>query len=194
MTKIRRRTNAAALLVLSTLTLTATASAANRTEIALEDARVIVSPEGATRILLKPTDLGVLEGRLVTDARLELELSGSTATEELHVRVHGVSRGWDTASVSWTYPWEREGGDTVTFFQDTATLRAGRSADTLSLDVSQFVRAWAEGELGPHGFLLTTIPLRGDGFDGDAVELLGALGGSKLVAHWRPMPAVARGE
>lgn len=181
-------------LILSSLVFcAASAFAANRTEIPLEDARIIVSTEGDARVLLRPTDLSAIEGRLVTDARLELSLSGELATEELEVQVRALSRDWDAETVSWSYPWEREGGDTVDFFHQTKSLRAGRDAETVSFDVTQFVRPWAVDELAPNGFLITTITSRGDGFSSEQLELLGALGGSKLVVHWRPMPRVALG-
>jgi hypothetical protein len=188
MLRTRHRRIAIALL---SLACASPALAANRTEIPLEDARVIVSPEGAARILLKPTDLSAIEGRLVTDARLELTLSGDQATDELQVQVRGVSREWNAETVSWSSPWENGGGDTVDFFHQTRSVAAGRNAVSLSFDVSQFVRPWATDDLAPNGFLITTLPSRADGFRSDDLEVLGALGGSKLVVHWRAMPEVA---
>jgi hypothetical protein len=154
-------------------------------DVGIAETRVIADNAGHSRVLIRPGSLSAVRGELVTKAFLEFSLSGGAPVEEMRVRVYPLNRDWEGNSVSWNYPWTVAGGDVDDADFRTVDLPAGRVATKLRLDVSEIVRAMADGEIGEYGFLLTVPPFQGAGFNSTHLTTLGGLTSGKLVVHYR---------
>ena len=161
--------------------LLAGAAQAERHVFPLAEVRVIVSPEGAGRILLDFASMEDLENVIVTSAFLEVPLPSAVRARELEVTVYGLERAWRNQGATWTVPWTRPGGDLDESYFDEVAVPAGQRTETLRLNVTQVVDEMvAEGT--PWNGLVVTVPLRrGDGFTAAQREALGTLAGARLV-------------
>jgi hypothetical protein len=135
--------------------------------------KVISRQDGDARVLLRPSDLSFLEGKLVTGARLEIDLPARTPSESLDLKIYAISRSWD-ASASWDTPWQEPGGDWSLDYFNTARLTEGRAASRVRFDVSSIVRSFADGDAANHGFILMPAGHHNGGrFRSEDLELLG---------------------
>ena len=157
------------------------ASQAERHVYPLAEARVILSPRSAGRVLLDFASMEDLQHVVVTSAFLEVPLPSAVRNEDLEVCVYALSRGWRGQEATWTAPWSRPGGDLDETYFEEVTIPAGQSAGRLRLNVTQVVEEIVTAGTSSHGFVLT-VPLRSrEGFTIAERGLLGTMAGARLV-------------
>ncbi len=153
-------------------------------EAPIEEVHSIVNEFGETRILLRPADLSAIDGEFVISATLEIPLAAETPEDGLAVSVYSIDREWSNAA-TWTTPWANPGGDVFEDYVVAAELAKGDAPAALHLDVSEMVRAMADGDVGKNGFIVTASPSTSDGLDSDDLQTLGMLEGAKLYVDYR---------
>lgn len=187
------RTRAMLLTAMLLAVLHAAPALAGTMEVSVDVAREIVRDDGQSRVVLKVSDLSFLNDQLVRWAVLEVPLPQRAAERDLDLFLYPATRAWDAASVSWTSPWVRPGGDWSEDAYGRSQLRGGRTATSVRFDVAGILREIAEGREANLGFVLLPGGEEGGGrFIGDERLLLSALSEAKLTVAMRPFPPRAR--
>jgi hypothetical protein len=155
------------------------------TRFALAGTAVITDGAGASRVLLDFGDLtSALTGELVTSAILEIQLPGAAPDTSIAVEVSAVETAWAGRAPTWTTPWVRAGGDIGEVPSAIEILGKGVTATNLTFDVTEVVRAVADGDSPPHGFLLSVPEYKGTGIRTADMTVVGSVTGAELrVTH-----------
>jgi hypothetical protein len=144
---------------------------------------------GSSRVLLDVRGLEQLQGEWVTEATLVLAVTGASGAEDLDLSLDLVGTDW-SAGADWSSPWTRPGGDRLGLEDARIVVPAGSRAGTLSFDVTDMVRAVANGEAGDNGFILyPTDPARA-GLDASDLSALGTVSGATLTVEYRSLKAL----
>ncbi|GJM43806.1 MAG: hypothetical protein DHS20C21_06480 [Gemmatimonadota bacterium] len=163
---------------------------ARTVELAVDVATEIVREDGASRVLLKVSDLSALQGQVVRRAMLEIPLPDRAVDRDLNLYLYAVDRAWDPATVAWNTPWQRPGGDWRVDGQGVAGIRAGETRAALRFDVAGILREIAEdGQINAGFVLLPGHGSVGDSFLGNERLLLSMLSQAKLSVSFRRLPA-----
>lgn len=123
-------------------------------ELVAQDVVILEAPDDrGARVLLTFPDLDQSSRRTVVSARLLLP--HLEASEDLTLEVRTLIRPWSPSTVSWTFPWNRPGGDYNEQGREISRLAAGRdSTRPVAFNVTRQVRAISEEEHPNYGFLL----------------------------------------
>ena len=123
------------------------------------EAKYIIAPTDSRdiRILLKfdlPEKLsspGVVVDFAVL--RVKAEVRGGAMGQ---IDIYPIMTDWtDKASVTWNDPWNEAGGDySNSYLSSNYTLLPERGFEEISIDITEIVRAWTNGELANHGIVL----------------------------------------
>lgn len=152
----------------------------------LERQVVITNEMGESRVLLgfqRPADLSEV---LISNASLDLALAGGVLEEDLLLEMSMVATPWG-GSATWTRPWMSEGGDLDGQQGVVLPILAGATPTRVTADVTNMVRANAEGRSGWSGFILYPGAADVRGFRGaerDALEVVDA----RITIHYRDLP------
>ncbi len=157
------------------------AAEAARLSIPLAGTDVIVSEEGAARILLayEPLELPGPSPAWVTTAYLEIPVPAVAAERRLDLQVYSVPTAWVRGAATWTSPWRTPGGDVegnVPYAEFDGSDTSGR----LTVDVTSLVQeAFRRGDNAAR-FLLTVPSRFGSGLRVEDRNRLGTLEGATL--------------
>ena len=147
----------------------------------LAEARVIVSPDAAGRILLDFESLQGLRRVVVSSAYLEVPLPVAVLEQDLEICVYPLSRDWARQAATWTTPWSQAGGDLDESYFGEVTIPAGQRTGPLRLNVTQVVDEIVTRGAPSYGFILSAPLRRGDGLTEGQRALLGTMAGARLV-------------
>jgi hypothetical protein len=136
---------------------------AEKIEVPLRDYAVIAGG-GVSRVLVSTPLTGLPNGAKVVFAEVDIPAFLPRNYQGiLSLIAHPVARTWDKNTVTWTSPWAKPGGD----FDTTQCTRffLGKKEDApTKLDVTRFVRAWAEQGRSNYGLILLRPRSEGHGF------------------------------
>jgi hypothetical protein len=185
---MRSRTTHAALVGFAAALAAAPTSAAILT-VAGTGVTTISDGAGSSRVLLDVRGLGKLQGEWVTEATLTLAVTGTTLAEDLDLSLDLVAMDW-SAGAGWTSPWTKPGGDRLGLEDARIVIPAGSRAETLSFDVTDMVRAVADGEAGDNGFILYPTDPGRPGLDSSELAALGTVSRASLTVEYRSLKAL----
>jgi hypothetical protein len=142
---------------------------------------LIISP-AKVEAIVSPTD--ARDSRVLVYFELPAELYGKkvvidnaalmfeaqlTDAEFGMVHIFPLTRAWQTeANISWSYPWEKEGGDfTRLIAGKSVTLKAANGEKEISSNVTFIVMDWIAGRLANNGLIL--VPSQEDLMNSTAI-------------------------
>ena len=144
--------------------------------------------DGARALLLCPLPAKIND-QLIVSAHLDLSLAGLTPTKRVEVKLAALKTAW-SSDASWAGPWTTAGGDLDPALTEEFTVGRGRQASRIGVNVTQLVRAVAEGGQRYYGMvLLPADPLR-VGFDAEERAVLGGLSSGTLTVTYTDLPAL----
>ena len=136
---------------------------AEKIEVPLRNFAVIAGG-GVSRVLVSTPLTGLPNGAKIVFAEVDIPAFLPRNYQGiLSLIAHPVARTWDKNTVTWTSPWAKPGGD----FDTTQCARffLGKKEDApTKLDVTRFVRAWAEQGRSNYGLILLRPRSEGHGF------------------------------
>ncbi|GJM43803.1 MAG: hypothetical protein DHS20C21_06450 [Gemmatimonadota bacterium] len=164
-------------------------AAAMQVETQVSEVKWIADREDGARALLSCPLPAEINDQLIVSAHLELSLAALTPTKRIEVTLAAIETAW-SPDASWTSPWRSAGGDLDDALAEDFTVAGGRQASTIGINVTQLVRAVAEGGRMDYGMaLLPADPLR-VGFDAEEQAVLGSLTTGTLVVTYTDLPAL----
>jgi hypothetical protein len=121
-------------------------ASAEKATLTAESVVLIEDPSDETfRALLKFTGFSRLEGKEIYSAKLILP--HISVESPVRLVAHPVITAWDSSTVSWTSPWEDDGGDYDSDVRSVYDVYPGRdSGRQIWLNVTEYVRSIADGE------------------------------------------------
>ncbi len=168
------------------LTLVGSASAADFHVTATRTA-VMADPDGLARVLLAFPGLSELREEWVSDATLTIPLGVGTLASDVGITVDALTSNW-SGSPEWSSPWRTPGGDALGKMPSDVVIRAGGAERSLRVDVTDLVRAQADGTIQDYGFILLPTDGAKVGFSESEAAVLGAaLSGATLDLHYRKL-------
>jgi hypothetical protein len=144
---------------------------------------------GNSRVLLDVRGLGKLQGEWVTEATLTLAFTGTTLAEDLDLSLDLVATDW-SAGAGWSSPWTKPGGDRLGLEDARIVIPAGTRTETMSFDVTDMVRAVADGDAGDNGFILYPTDPGKPGLDSSELSALGTVSRASLTVEYRSLKAL----
>ncbi len=142
---------------------------------------------GRTRALIAFPGLSELREEWVSDATLTIPLGVGTLASDVGITVDALTSNW-SATPDWSSSWRTPGGDALGKMPSDIVIRAGGAERSLRVDVTDLVRAQADGTIQDYGFVLLPTDGAKIGFSESETALLtAALSGATLDLHYRKL-------